>query len=166
MAYNQVEDAIKKLEDRVQILELRSKLMAGKTAEIVQIHEVKNIEAAKAVVDQAVTQKIEEKTAEVAQKVEEKTQAIAREVEGKRIELAENVSKTIKHERAKSLQHEIAELNQKSIHRARRVYSIVMVLTFMTLLTGLMAFNTIPSLFAMGLLAVSFAVLVALIIGL
>jgi hypothetical protein len=165
MAYNQVEDAIKKLEDRVQILELRSKLMAGKTAEIVQILEVKNIEAAKAVVDQAVTQKIEEKTAEVAQKVEEKTQAIAREVEGKRIELAETVSKTIKHERAKS-QHEIAELNQKSIHRARRVYSIVMVLTFMTLLTGLMAFNTIPSLFAMGLLAVSFAVLVALIVGL
>jgi Fe2+ transport system protein B len=143
MAYNQVEDAIKKLEERVEVLELRSKLLAGKTSEITQILEVKHIEASKDVVEQAITQKIDEKTAIVAQQVEEKTQAIAKDVEDKRVELAENVDRTIKHERSKSM-HEIEALNQKSIHRARQVFYIIVTIFIMMVATSMLGFHAVP----------------------
>jgi hypothetical protein len=154
MAYDANAEAIRELRERIEVLELRSKLLAGKTSEITQILEVKHIEASKAVVDEAVTQKIEEKTAAVAQQVEEKTQAVAQQVEEKtqaiakdveikRVELAENVDRTIKHERSKS-QHEIEALNQKSIHRARQVFYMIVTIFIMMVTTSMLGFHAVP----------------------
>lgn len=153
--------ALKNLENRMDAVELRSKMLAGKTGEIAQILEVKQIEATQPLIDLA----IEQKTSQLAQAVDEKTTALATVVEQKRVELADEVSHKIEVERGHS-KKEIESLNIKSIRRARRVFYIIMTIFAMMVATAVMGFQVVPMNICLGFLGISFSILTILIINL
>lgn len=148
--HNPVNEALKQLEDRMDAVELRSKLLAGKTSEIAQILEVKTVEATKEIVDLAVDQK---------------TKHIADVVEQKRIELADEVSHKIDDARGRSI-HEIEALDKKSAKRSRRVFYIIVLIFTMMVGTALMGFNFVTQTEGLIGLSVAFSFLVALVVGL